>query len=416
MNTLNYKPALIFVVLLVFAFPSCEKTNTDDSPGEPVPVELSSTQKLIVDSDNKFGFDIFRLILENETGKENIMISPLSISYALAMTLNGADGATRDSIMRTLRYYDIDIDDINNSFKDITDKLISVDKRVLMSIANSVWVEEKLAVKADFINTLEQFFAAEVRDFKVSDPGIVEVINQWIEDNTNGLIRNMIDKLPSDVAMLLVNAIYFNGKWRYEFSEESTIDRPFILESGSEEMVPTMSQTVTVKSLIRDDYVIVELPYGQGNYVMDVILPWGENTITDIVSLLNSDSWSEAANDMTKREISIYMPRFKYDYKVELKHVLSAMGMGIAFDPTFADFSNISDQGLAISRVLHQTFIDTSEEGTEAAAATAVEMVFTSVGPSVPFIVRLDKPFLYIIRETTTNSMVFMGKTGNPAI
>lgn len=407
---------MFLIILLTIPITSCEKNNLNNLPDEPVPIELTVAQQELVESDNTFGFDIFRLVMQENSDVENVMISPLSISYALSMTLNGANGATRDSMMKALRYYNIDIEDINNSYKDLTDKLMEVDERVLMEIANSVWVEERLRVKQSFMDALEEYFSAEAYDFSVSDPDIVDIINEWIEDHTHGKIKDMVEPpLPQDIAMLLINAIYFNGKWKYEFDEDNTSDMPFYPEGGSQVDVPMMNQEITVKINAPDKFILLELPYGQGNYVMDVMLPDEGYSTSDIIPLLNSDDWNTWLEGMYDKDVDLYMPRFKYEFKTELKNVLSAMGMGLAFEPFAADFSNISEQSLFISKVLHQTFIETNEEGTEAAAATVVMMELTSM-PSGPIEIRLDKPFIYIIRETSTNSIVFMGKTGNPAV
>jgi len=407
---------LLLIAFLIVPFCSCEKNTPDNLPDEPVPILLTESQRELVRSDNTFGFDIFKLVMQAEKDAENLMISPLSISYALSMTLNGANGATLDSMMKALRYYDISLDEINNSYKDLTDKLMEVDERVIMEIANSVWVEEKLRVKQAFMENLMDYFNAEAHEFSVSNPDIVDIINQWIEDHTHGKIEEMIEPpLPQDIAMLLINAIYFNGKWKYEFDEDNTRDMPFYTESSEEVNVPMMNQEVTVKIAPQPEFMLVELPYGQGNYVMDIILPEGGYTCPDILPMITADNWNNWIDNLFDTNIDLYMPKFSYEYKVTLNDILSAMGMEIAFVPYEADFSNISEQDLFISKVLHQTFIENNEEGTEAAAATVVMMELTSV-PSGPMIVRLDKPFIYLIRETSTNSIIFMGKTGNPAV
>lgn len=411
-NSLKY---LFTASLFLAPFSSCEKSQIDDDPGDPVNIELTAIQKSLVESDNSFSFDIFRHIMKDDTESENIMISPLSISYALSMTLNGANGSTRDSMMNALRYYNLDIDDINNSYKDLTQSLMNVDERVVMEIANSVWVENRLNVKEEFINALKNYFDAEGYQFDISDPGIVDVINKWIEDHTHGKIKDMVDELSDDVVMLLVNAIYFNGKWRYKFDEDQTTDMTFYKKGDTEVMVPMMNQTTTLKVGGTEDLIIAELPYGQGNFVMDVILPQNGNSISDIMPLLNSETWNSWIGELNEREVNIFMPRFKYEYKKGLVDILTSMGMGIAFSGA-ADFSNISDQQLFISEVLHQTFIETKEEGTEAAAATVVIMELTSVGPTGPLTISLDRPFLYIIRESSTNAILFMGMTGNPSV
>ena len=186
-----------------------------------------------------------------------------------------------------------------------------------------------------------------------------------------------------------------------------------ILDQGYVVDVDMMHIESAYKIKYTEDLTIAELPYGQGNFVMDVILPAEGKSTGDILPILTGINWEAWMEDMNEREIQLYMPRFKYKYKLELNDVLSSMGMGIAFSGD-ADFSNISDQRLAISKVLHQTFIDNKEEGTEAAAATVVMIELTSVPPE-PGVLRLNKPFYYIIRETSTNTIIFMGLTGNPA-
>ncbi len=166
---------------------------------------------------------------------ENVMISPLSISYALSMTLNGADGATRDSIIKALRLNGITMDALNTSFKDLTSALLSVDQRVLMSIANSVWTEKDFVVKQSFIDILTEYYEAESKSFDINDPSAPAKINAWIEDKTNGLIKNMVDKLNDNAVMLLINAIYYKGKWSSQFDKSKTVPMPFYKTGGSQQ-------------------------------------------------------------------------------------------------------------------------------------------------------------------------------------
>ena len=401
--------AVLFLLLPV----SCEKNSPEDLPGDPIPIALTDSELALSQSSNQFSFDIFKLIVEGENEAENIMISPLSISYALAMTLNGAEGETRTAMMEALRFNNITLEEINNSYKSLSEKITEIDKRVILNIANSVWVEDRLEVKQAFIDALVEYFNAEGYQFNISDPGIVDEVNKWISDNTNGLIKDMVDEIPQDVVMILINAIYFKGKWRYQFDEGDTRPESFTLKNGTEVDVDMMFNESNYKVRTTEDIIIAELPYGQGNFVMDVILPVEGKTTSDILPLLTDENWSDWTANMNESEIKLYMPRFKYKYKKELSEILSDMGMGVAFTGA-ADFSNIADQGLAISKVLHQTFIENNEEGTEAAAATVVMMELTSVPPA-PQVLRLDRPFLYIIRETSTDTIIFMGLTGNPA-
>jgi serine protease inhibitor len=390
---------------------SCKKTQDEILPEKPVTIDLTDQQVTLIESENTFAFDIFKEVLKNESG--NIIISPLSISFALSMTLNGANGATRDSMIKALRLNNITPAEINKSYKDLTEALLSVDKRVLISIANSVWTEKDFVVKKPFIDILSGYYNAESKSFDINDPAAPGKINQWIEDNTNGLIKEMIDKLNDNTVMLLINAIYFKGKWKYQFDEKTTVQRSFYKPDGSALQVPFMRQTSEFKIFQGDKFILAELPYGQGNFVMDVILPDDYNGIEDVLPLISDNSYRSWLNKFQTLKVNLSFPRFKYDYKKKLKDILSIMGMKLAFTD-LADFSNISDLSLLINEVTHQAFIETNEEGTEAAAATVVDIGTTSIGPNDPFILNVDHSFLYFIRETTTNSIVFMGKVVDP--
>jgi serpin B len=393
-------------------FLSCSKDPDEIFPTEPVPINLTSDQVLLIESENSFAFDIFKKVIENEGGSENIIISPLSISYALSMTLNGANGATRNAMLEALRVNGITPEIINNSYKNLSEALLNVDKRVLISIANSVWTENNFVVKKPFTDILTGFYNAESKSFDINDPLAPKQINSWIESKTNGLIKNMIDKLNDNTVMLLINAIYFKGKWKSQFDVKNTIQRSFDKPGGATSEVPMMKQTSDFKIFTGEAFVLAEFPYGQGNFVMDVILPDDQNGVNGIIPLINDNSFKGWLNQMSERETDLTFPRFKYGYKKQLKDVLTDMGMGIAFSDN-ADFSNISNLDLLINDVTHQAFIETNEEGTEAAAATIVDIVATSM-PAAPFILNIDHSFLYIIRETTTNSILFMGRVVDP--
>lgn len=411
------KNSILITVLVLLLIPSlfvtCSKEPDEILPEEPVLIDLTSEQIALIESGNSFAFDIFRKVVENEEESVNIMISPLSISYALSMTLNGANGATQDSMLKALRVSGITPEEINNSYQKLTEALLSVDKRVLMTIANSVWTREGFPVKEAFIDILETYYDAESKQFDISDPEAHVIINQWIEDNTNGLIKEMLDKLEPDVVMLLINAIYFKGIWKYQFVEDDTEQKPFYKTNDESVDVPMMSQEADFPVYRGDNFTMAELPYGQGNFVMDIILPDDYDGIDRILPLVTESSFNNWISQVQETEVDLYLPRFKYGFKKKLKDILSDMGMGLAFSGC-ADFTNIADTNLNIQDVIHQTFIETNEEGTEAAAATVVIIELTSV-PSGPLVFNADHPFIYIIRETTTNSVIFMGIVNDPA-
>ncbi len=406
-----FRTLILFLLSIPLFFISCKKESGEVYPVDPVQIDLTSDQAALLGSENSFAFDIFKKVIENADESENIIISPLSISSALSMTLNGANGATRDSMLKALRMNGLTPDIINISYKNLTEALLNVDKRVLISIANSVWSEKNFVVKKPFTNILTEYYNAESRSFDITDPQVPSLINNWIDIKTNGLIKNMVDKLDPNTVMLLINAIYFKGQWKSQFDAAKTVQGSFYNPGGQAEQVPMMKQTSDYKIYKGEGFTLAELPYGQGNFVMDVILPDDNNGINNLISQLNDNTLNGWFNKMISRKADLSFPRFKYGYKKELSDILTEMGMGITFENN-ADFSNISDLQLYISLVLHQAFIETNEEGTEAAAATIVGISTTAV--IEPLILNIDHSFLYIIRETTTNSVLFMGRVVDP--
>lgn len=406
----NLKLLLPLAVAVLLIYTSCSKN--DNLPTEPVKIDLDAAQTAVVGSGNAFAFDIFRRVIEKSGNSENVMISPLSISYALSMTVNGANGNTRDSMLKALRVSGLTLDEINSSYKDLTDALLNVDSRVKMSIANSVWIKNDFPVKKSFVDILGSYYDAESMQFDIADQTVPSKINSWISDKTNGLIKNMVTKLDDNTVMLLINAIYFKGKWKSEFDKDNTITKSFYKPAGTV-TVPTMKQKSDFKVYVGDGFRLGEFPYGQGNFVMDIILPDSQDGIDAILPAVTDASFSSWLNNLSTHKVDLSLPRFKYGFKEELKDILTDMGMGIAFSD-LADLTNIADAGLLISKVTHQSFIETNEEGTEAAAATVVVVGTTSVGPD-SYTFNADHPFLYIIRETTTNTILFMGKVADPS-
>jgi serpin B len=401
--------SIIALLAAVMLLSSCELT-TDNLPTEPVTIPLSTEQLQLVQSENDFAFDLFNLIVESADKQENLVISPLSVSYAVAMLSNGAAGTTLDGILEAMRVTGIDIGSLNASYSDLTKALLSIDKRVAMNIANSVWIENMFTPKNPFIKALTDYYDAETHNFSITDPTVPDIINAWIEDKTNGIIKEMIDELEDNTVMLLINAIYLKARWKYEFDKSDTRDRPFNISSEEQVSVPVMYNKNKFKALSANGFLVAEMPYGQGNYVMNVILPPEDVEGKCTITRAQFDTWMAG---LSMKEAEIYMPRFKFGYKSGLNPHLTDMGMGTAFNPGFADFSNISDLDLYVDEVLHQAHIETNEEGTEAAAAIAISIGVTSM-PDI-FILNLNRPFFFVIREIQTSSIIFMGRVSDPS-
>ncbi len=394
---------------------SCEKFKTSDQPGDPVNITTEHYQREVIDSANRLAFDLLKPVLTNPEDTSNMMISPFSITSALSMTLNGAADETFGAIRKTLGLEEKTMEQINNTYLKLMTEMVPVDNHVILDIANSVWVEKHLIVKQPFISALQTWYKAEAREIDAADPGSVDIVNGWIAGKTHDKIKDMLDKLDPGFKLLLINAVYFNGRWRYRFDDTYTREETFYITPAKTKRVPTMHLTQNFKTVKANNSTIVELPYGQGNYTMVLVLPDIDYSVSEVADDLTPLLWNEWMKMLgdNSQKVNISLPKFKYKYKRLLNDDLIALGMGIAFSPD-ANFSYISDAGLMISRVIHQTFIETNEEGTEAAAAT--EVIFIGTLPQVTKEIIINRPFLYFIREISTGTILFMGRVNDPAL
>jgi serpin B len=401
------------IVILLLGY-SCEKTKVEESG--PKEINLTQKGKILVEADNLFGINLFKEVLKSEEPEKNVMISPLSVSLALAMTYNGADGDTKEAMEKTLELSGLTVDEINENYKMLIDALASVDPKVLMSIANSIWYKQTFEVEQDFIDVNQNYFYAEVSPLDFYDPDAVTTINNWVADKTNDKITEILDYIPDDAVMYLINAIYFKGIWKYEFDESDTEEKPFYLSDGTTKDVPMMVQEGSFNYLSNDIIQAVEMPYGAGNYSMIILLPQYNKTLDDIIEQLSNENWNRWLSEFYEEEkVQIHLPKFRFEYKNLLNDELINMDMGIAFDPYNADFSKINpDWQLFISRVIHKSFIEVNEEGTEAAAVTLVEMCGSTSQGETGIYFYVNQPFIFAIKEKYTNAIIFIGKVMEP--
>jgi serine protease inhibitor len=385
-----------------------------DKPLEMKPVVLTDKQEEVINSSNTFGFDFFRIAYSNKGDNQNFMISPLSVSMALGMTRNGATGNTLDSITSTLRYNGMTDKEINETYRYIIETFTSLDPKVKLSIANSIWYRNGFNVEQDFISTNQNYFNSQVSSLDFSTPGAVNTINSWVSGNTNNLIPTIIDQIPNDMVMYLINAVYFKGQWKYKFDSGETEDKPFYLTDGTNITAPAMLSDITVPAYVADNFTMIELPYGQGNFSMSILLPDTDASLDDLVIELTQEKWNSWKQFLAETEVAVQLPKFKFSYNEEkMKEILTSMGMGIAFDDSKADFTRINRAGgLYISEVKHKTFIETNEEGTEAAAVTSVGIALTSVPAILEFVV--NRPFIFLINEKSSGTILFVGAVYNP--
>jgi serine protease inhibitor len=397
---------LLTVLMILFTVTSCDIFDPGDN--QPNPIEMNKKSAEIIDAGEQFAFELFHQTCSLST-EENIMISPLSVSYALGMTYNGAAGTTLEAFTDVLHFGELTNQEVNETYKDLMNQLVHLDDEVLFSIANSIWYREGANVLEEFITTNQEYFDAATRELDFSDPKSVDIINDWIADKTNDKIQDMLDEIPSNAYMYLVNAIYFNATWKYEFDKDDTYSGTFYKDDETTSQADFMKLKGDFYYTSHSSYSAVELPYGDSAFSMVALLPAEGSTVSELIAMLDRDTWNARGTFSSPQEVQVELPKFKYEFKTLMNDHLKNLGLGVAFDGG-ADFSRITQEtDLYISRVIHQTFIDVNEEGTEAAAATIVEM-----RESLALTIRFNRPFLYIIKENSTGAIMFMGKVGQP--
>ena len=405
-----------FLIAILFLTCQSDVIGPGEVNGE-LPRELTASEKQLVEADQSFSYDIFRQTVLYDNEEENLFISPLSISTALAMTLNGSGGETLEQMNEALYLSGMDIEEVNQAFQSLIELLVSVDPKVEMKIANSVWHEQSLPVKDDFLQRLKEFYEAEVAGLNFQDPESVDTINRWVDKNTEGKIEKIIDKIPDNMVMYLINAIYFKGDWLSKFDKEDTRKTDFYLENGETVQVDMMSQKEKFAAYFSEEVQMIELPYGDSLFTMSVLMPGNPEIPLDqfIEEEVNQENLSQWRSNLHVAEVPLELPKFEMEYEIEYNDILKSMGMELAFDKNQADFYGIADVSplhLYISEVKHKTFVSVDEEGTEAAAVTSVGIALESLPPSMI----VNRPFVFIIHERESGTNLFMGKVKDPSV
>jgi serpin B len=404
------------LLILAVMFSGCEKSDGEIDPKnlpDPIKIEFRSTaEKELLKSDQQFAFEFFANVFDEETRGEDksFMVSPFSLSMALAMTWNGAAGETKTGMRETLEMGDWEDEAINGYYKKLKEALLKTDLSTKLSIANAIFTNKFVTIQPGFIKTNTDYYNAKVQSVDFSDLKTVDIINKWASDNTNGLIEEVLDKTDPAALMYLLNAIYFKGIWTSKFDVKNTSKKAFTTENGEKQTVDMMSQTANLNYTEDETMQVVQLPYGNRAFSMLVLLPKSNKKQADVVSALqNKEYWGEIKAALHEYEVELYLPKFKTKYSKKLNEVLTNMGMGLAFSDA-ADFSRMSAFPARIAFVKQDTYISTDEQGTEAAAVTTVGMELTSM-PAIPqkVVFNADKPFIYLIQENSTGAVLFMG-------
>lgn len=406
-----YRILSLFIALLVIPALGCGAPEPDPNSQ---PREMTQQEIQVGNAANDFGFQLFREVVA-ESAEPNVFISPLSVSLALGMAYNGAAGTTETAMRQTLGFDQLTLSEINDAYRGLIDQLRVLDPKVKMEIANSVWYRDGFSVDSDFIQRNQTFFDAEVQGLDFAAPGAAGTINDWVADKTHNKITEIVDDpIGQELVMFLINAVYFKGTWTTEFDPADTTQQSFTTDTAGTVQVPMMNLHSDLSCLDTQDFQLVDLPYGDGYFRMAVILPRPGVDVDSVATQMDGTTWAGWMGQLTEQEADLSMPRFELEYETSLAESLKALGMGVAFDGSQADFSGINPTAdLYISDVKHKTYVKVDEEGTEAAAVTSVEFGVTSV-PSY-FTMVVNRPFLVVIHDTHTQTMLFMGRIGDPS-
>lgn len=371
-----------------------------------LPRQLSVAEQKLITGSNAFAFDLLRQINTAQRAS-NVFVSPLSASMALGMTTNGAGGTTYDAMHTTLRLGDASRQEVNEGYKSLIALLRGLDKSTDFRIANSIWYETSFPFNDAFLTDSKSFFDAEVKGLDFKSSASLATINSWVNQSTAGKIPAILEAIDPAEVMFLINAIYFKGSWQKQFDKSQTTDAPFFALDKTSSTVPLMHQSAALRVAFAPTYSAVDLLYGNSAFAMTVVLPNPNVDINTIAESLTGESWKSLEESFSEHKSDLYLPRFQLTWKRELNSDLTALGMGVAFHDG-ADFTPMSPRGkeLIITKVIQKTFVDVNEEGTEAAAATSVGIGVTSAPPSI----RVDRPFLFVIRERFSGTILFMGK------
>lgn len=401
---------IMLLSLLIF---SCAKEKTPQVNDKQLKtIALTIEQQALVQANNQFAFNLFNKSVSQET-KENLFISPFSVSMSLSMALNGAAGTTKTGMENTLGFQGQQASTINDYNKLLSGQLQSIDKDVIFTVANSIWYRKDFAVETSFIATNREFYNAEVSALDFASPSALTTINDWVSLKTNKAIPTILKNITPDNMMFLINAIYFKGSWRNKFDASKTSDQDFHKEDLSVVKCKMMTQESNYRSLFNNSFSAIEMPYGQGNFVMTVMVPVAGKTTADVIAACTADNWKKWNDAMYSSDVKISLPRFKMTYEKTLNDLLSSMGMADAFNSTIANFSRISTtEGLYISEVKHKTMVEVNEEGTVAAAVTSTGMSTTSI--QLPQVINVNKPFVFVISEKSTGAILFTGRIMDP--
>ncbi|MDD6008744.1 MAG: serpin family protein [Prevotellaceae bacterium] len=381
---------------------------TTEEEIDPEFMVLSDAQYDLVKRNNNFALNLF----SEMKGVGSNVVSPISVTYLMAMLANGAEASTREEIMDAIGAKDFDIDEMNAFYAYLIRRAKTADKHTTLNIANYIALNKEFKLKKKFASTIADSYQGAVESLDFTNPESTKRINGWCSEHTNNMIPTIIDQVEPSAVAYILNAIYFNGTWTDKFDKNNTKKEQFNGYTRDIMYVDMMHRNAKYYYTSNDVYSAVTLPYGSGAYSMTVILPNEGKFITDLTKTLNADTIASLRRNMEECLVDLKLPRFTTEMKLPLKGIVAKLGAPSMFDATRADFSSFANGNVYVSEMLQKAKIEVSEEGTKAAAVTMGMVKLTSMRPQEPRRVdfHCDRPFVYMIQDNYTGAILFMGQ------
>ena len=381
---------------------------TTEEEIDPEFMVLSDAQYDLVKRNNNFALNLF----SEMKGVGSNVVSPMSVTYLMAMLANGAEASTREEIMDAIGAKDFDIDEMNAFYAYLIRRAKTADKQTTLNIANYIALNKEFKLKKEFASTIADSYQGAVESLDFTNPESTKRINGWCSEHTNNMIPTIIDQVEPSAVAYILNAIYFNGTWTDKFDKNNTKKEQFNGYTRDIMYVDMMHRNAKYYYTSNDVYSAVTLPYGSGAYSMTVILPNEGKFISDLTKTLNADTIASLRRNMEECLVDLKLPRFTTEMKLPLKGIVAKLGAPSMFDATRADFSSFANGNVYVSEMLQKAKIEVSEEGTKAAAVTMGMVKLTSMRPQEPRRVdfHCDRPFVYMIQDNYTGAILFMGQ------
>ena len=381
---------------------------TEEDDIDPEFMVLSDAQYDLVKRNNQFALNLFSEV----KGLGSSVISPISVTYLMAMLANGAEASTREEIMATIGAKDFDINEMNAFYAYLMQRAKTADKHTTLNIANYIALNKEFQLKKKYASTIADSYKGAVEALDFNNPESTKRINGWCSEHTDNMIPSIIDQVEPSAVAYIMNAIYFNGTWADKFDKNNTKKEQFNGYTRDIKYVDMMHRNAKYYYTSNDVYSAVTLPYGSGTYSMTVILPNEGKFIPDVTKALNAKSIASLRSNMDECIVDLKLPRFTTEMKLSLKDIIAKLGAPSMFDTTRADFSSFANGNVYVSEMLQKAKIEVSEEGTKAAAVTMGMVKLTSIRPDEPRRVdfHCDHPFIYMIQDNYTGAILFMGQ------